>query len=526
MRVAIYSRYSSDLQDPRSIADQIAAAREYAQRNEWTIVAEYQDAAISGSSKHNRPGLNELLRAANERRFDVVLTESLDRLSRDLEDIAGIHKRLCFVDVKIVTLADGIVGKMHVGLKGMIASMFLDDLALKTKRGQAGRVKAGRIPGGRCFGYDLVASLTDRGLRQVNPSESAIVLRIFNEYVAGVSTLQIATALNVEGIPSPRGGTWSQSTLTGNAKRGNGIINNRLYTGKIVYNRQSFIKDPATGKRQARQNSRDSWLENDVPDLRIIPDELFEAAQIRRLRQGSREVHQRRRPKHLLSGLVFCGCCGGSMIVLRDDYLGCSASRARGTCHNRKTIRVAEIQNRILESLQAHLLQPEIVKVAVEAYRVERDRISRANAKRQREAERDLSAIDRKIQAVITAIEAGGDPRALAARLNELEAERTNLTRESAPAGDVVSLHPKAAALYAETVRNLHSVLSAGRETSRQAIDLVRELIDKIIATPDEGGGPMNLELVGNLAALLVKRSETTPARLTVAGPRNQTQSQ
>lgn len=141
MRVAIYSRYSSDLQDPRSIADQIAAAREHAQRQGWTIVAEFQDAAISGSSTHNRPGLAELMHTAKDRQFDAVLTESVDRLSRDLEDIAGIHKRLNHVGVKIVTLADGLVGKMHVGLKGMIASMFLDDLALKTKRGQVGRVK-------------------------------------------------------------------------------------------------------------------------------------------------------------------------------------------------------------------------------------------------------------------------------------------------------------------------------------------------------------------------------------------------
>ena len=136
MRVAIYARFSSDLQDVRSIADQIGAARDHAARQGWEVVAEFCDAAISGSSLHNRPGLLDLLVASQQRQFDAVLTESIDRLSRDLEDIAGLHKRLAYWGVKIVTLADGEVGKLHVGLKGIIASIYLDDPAQKTRRGQ------------------------------------------------------------------------------------------------------------------------------------------------------------------------------------------------------------------------------------------------------------------------------------------------------------------------------------------------------------------------------------------------------
>jgi site-specific DNA recombinase len=181
MRVAIYARFSSDLQDSRSITDQIGAVRDYAGRQGWKVVAEFCDAAISGSSLHNR--LLDLLVAAQQRQFDAVLTESIDRLSRDLEDIAGLHKRLAYWGVKIVTLADGEVGKLHVGLKGIIASIDLDDLAQKTRRGQVGRVKAGRIPGGRCYGYDVVREGDERGRRTVNEAEAEIVRRIFREYV-------------------------------------------------------------------------------------------------------------------------------------------------------------------------------------------------------------------------------------------------------------------------------------------------------------------------------------------------------
>ena len=96
------------------------------------------------------------------------MTESLDRLSRDLEDIAGLYKRLAYWGVDVITLADGKVSKLHVGLKGMIASLFLDDLAQKTRRGQIGRVKAGRIPGGRCYGYSLLTDGDERGRRSIN----------------------------------------------------------------------------------------------------------------------------------------------------------------------------------------------------------------------------------------------------------------------------------------------------------------------------------------------------------------------
>ena len=69
MRVAIYARFSSDLQDVRSIADQIALAREHAARQGWHVAAEFTDAAISGASMLNRPGLRDLMRTAEARCF-------------------------------------------------------------------------------------------------------------------------------------------------------------------------------------------------------------------------------------------------------------------------------------------------------------------------------------------------------------------------------------------------------------------------------------------------------------------------
>ena len=69
------------------------------------------------------------MRDALNRRFDVVLAESLDRFSRDQEDTAGLFKRLTFAGVNIVTLAEGDITHLHIGFKGTMNALFLKDLA-------------------------------------------------------------------------------------------------------------------------------------------------------------------------------------------------------------------------------------------------------------------------------------------------------------------------------------------------------------------------------------------------------------
>ncbi len=82
MRAGIYARFSSDLQDNRSITDQVSLARKYAETRGFKTAGVYEDAAISGASVVNRPGLQRLLGDAGAGKLDVLVTESLDRLSR------------------------------------------------------------------------------------------------------------------------------------------------------------------------------------------------------------------------------------------------------------------------------------------------------------------------------------------------------------------------------------------------------------------------------------------------------------
>lgn len=147
-RVALYARYSSDNQSAASIEDQFRICREHAARQGWTVAACYHDAAISGASMILRPGIQTLLTDARCGKFDLVLAEALDRISRDQADVATLFKHLKFAGLAIVTLAEGEISELHVGLKGTMNALFLKDLAAKTHRGLRGRVEAGKAGGG------------------------------------------------------------------------------------------------------------------------------------------------------------------------------------------------------------------------------------------------------------------------------------------------------------------------------------------------------------------------------------------
>ncbi|WP_245322142.1 recombinase family protein [Bradyrhizobium sp. LTSPM299] len=153
-------------------------------------------------------------------------------------------------------------------MKGLLGSLYLKDLAQKTRRGQAGVNRDGRHNGGRSYGYQPIPGKP--GELEIDRTEATIVRQIFTDYLDARSPREIAAALNKKGIVGPRGGVWNASTIAGSRKRLNGILQNELYAGRIVWNRQTFIKDPETGKRISRENPRDQWMTAEAEHLRII----------------------------------------------------------------------------------------------------------------------------------------------------------------------------------------------------------------------------------------------------------------
>ena len=278
LRAVIYARFSTDMQREASIDDQIRTCRDYATAQGLDVIEVYTDKAVSGASLM-RSGIQNLLRSAALGQFDVVVSEALDRLSRNQADIASIYQKLEFHTVMIETVSEGSVSEMHIGLKGTMNSMFLKDLAAKTHRGLKGRALAGKSAGGKAYGYINVVKFDQngepiRGDRIIDTGQAKVVQRIFADYAKGISPKKIAAALNKERIAGPRGKGWGASTLHGNRERGTGILNNRLYIGEQLWNRSKFAKDPDTGKRVSRLNPESEWVITAIPDLRIIDQPL------------------------------------------------------------------------------------------------------------------------------------------------------------------------------------------------------------------------------------------------------------
>ena len=216
IRVAHYARYSTDLQRDASIEDQHRLPRV------CRAAGLGRGGQLFGPRSMLRPGLQKLIADAARGRFDVVLAEALGRLSRDQADIAWLYTRLNFDGVRIVTIADGDISEMHIGLKGTMNALFLKDLELKTRRGLRGRIEAGKSGGGRAYGYQVIRGFSAYGSptagdREIKPFEAETVHRIFQDFANGQSPRAIAHALNKANIPGPSGARWGQSTISGNA---------------------------------------------------------------------------------------------------------------------------------------------------------------------------------------------------------------------------------------------------------------------------------------------------------------------
>ena len=152
----------------------------------------------------------------------------------------------------------------------------------------------------------------------IEPAEASVVPEIFRHFASGWSPRQIAAELNRRQVASPRGGFWRSSAILGRSVRRAGILACEAYIGRLIWNRSAWSRDPDSGKRRRLERPESEWIVVEQPELRIVDDVLWDAAQ-RRLRDQRQRTEGARRDgkvsagtwsKHLLSGLLKCGGCG------------------------------------------------------------------------------------------------------------------------------------------------------------------------------------------------------------------------
>jgi DNA invertase Pin-like site-specific DNA recombinase len=449
-RVAVYARFSSELQRATSIDDQVAVARRYADEQGWSVLPDhvYTDAAISGASL-DRPGIQALRTAVTRRPlpFDVVLVDDSSRVSRDLSDAVRLLQELRFNGVRVIYISQHIdsandQAETLVAVHGVVDSLYLKEMAKKIKRGLAGQLDRGFATGSITFGYRTVPVPDPSGALDMNgypvllgkrveivPEEARIVVQIFEWYADGLGIGSLTERLNRQGFRGPRGRRWRAGPVRY-------VLDNERYLGRLVWGRTTQERRPGTSQHVTKTQPRDSWRVQERPELRVVSDVLWSRVRARRaavratLQPQSRDGLMRGRnaalhSRHLFSGFMRCGQCDGPIVVVTGGYgsprYGCLKSwhHGRPHCANRVTTRAKIVDAHLLAALKRELLAPGTVQYVT-------DTLSRAiNARIANrpqllaDAQRERQDTKERLQRLVDAIENGVPASSVAGAISE-----------------------------------------------------------------------------------------------------------
>lgn len=535
--VAIYARFSTERQDARSIDDQVRRCRVLADARGYHVADVYSDAAISGSHVE-RAGMQRLLAAARMNRsapFRAVLVDDLSRLSRDLGDTWQIVFRdLASVDVRVIDVttglaSDGAGARLTFGALALVNDTFLQLVRAETHRGLEGRALGGFWTGGRCYGFTSVHEENPpdpehpRKLMVVNPDEAATVLRVFRSFAEGISLKRIASALNEEGLVAPNDGGprgrrgnknghgWGHTTLRA-------MIQNERYIGCFNWNQSKWVRVPGRKSRRRVVRPRSEWVTHEYPELAIVPRDLWDAANAR-LRRTTK--HSAGRPagsgKHggsLLSGMLRCGTCGGSMVVVSRKTkagvsygrYGCTAHNSRGPaiCANSMRMSEKKVTRAVVSALKEKLDRQDLVARFVDSFRKRTVALQKRGGGPGQELEVCMRECAGRIANLADSLARVGWSEALATKLREEEAllarlktERTAAAKREQPR---VIPHPSVVAAY---LKSLFTMLEADTTRGRE---ILSRFVSPIVMTPEVENDTRGYRVTGafNMSFLLI----------------------
>ena len=491
-KICIYARFSSELQNPRSIDDQVSRCLEFSERRGGRVKqdAVFHDAAISAASL-DRPGFNRMMELVRKGQFDTIVYEDLSRLTRDIADAAMLLRELNHRGVWLLGVSDGTDsrdknGTLNVMFRAFQAQTYLWDLSDKTLRGLEGRARAGLSTGGLPFGYDSQPMLDSSGRSAgsrivINEAQAAIVQRIYEMYRNGNSPASIAGQLNAEHIETPRKSRnrqpgWFALTIRF-------ILRNESYIGLWSFKKRQWAKDPGTNNRRYTKRDDSEVMRSARPDLRIIDEAVWRQVQARIAELQSKQsggkptsaVALARRTTHPLSGLLECGVCGAPMVFTGGSSAGyyvCNSHKKRRMCSNVKHYREEFVQKHVLAEIRRRFRNyesSEYLRKRIAALLGEQERSARAE-KEQRI--RELESTNGRIRNLVGVLANGLNSPAVREELQELEKAaahlKTSITLLSAEAIEPVRLpsHHE----IREYIDNLDGALSQSPLAAREAL--------------------------------------------------------
>ena len=520
MRCAVYARYSSDLQRESSIEDQIRKCRAHAESQGWMVLDDYvrYEEAVSGATVAGRTALESLIADAKKKPspFDRILIDDTSRLARNLPDSLRMIDTLRYNAVYVTAVSQGIdseqkTARQLLTLNGMIDEQYIVSLAEKVHRGQQGRALKGLQPGGRCFGYRNVpiedttrtgkyGRFAVSGVRlEIEEEQAAVVRRVFEMYAEGNSLSTISKTLNREGVPAPQPPrtravrAWCPSSIRE-------MLRNERYRGVFVWNRTRKERNPESGRKTSRPRPESEWQRVDVPEWRIVSDELWAAAHRQILQASERFGNARlgglnktaQSRRYLFSGVLVCGECGARIVITSGNgkrgYVkyGCPSHRYRGICGNKLTIRQDRLEEQLITALEEQVLRTDVIDYALRRFDVE---LRRRWAEMQKAApawdslRKKHLELQTKAKRITAAIAEMGHSRSLLTELSSIESEinRVDQQIEASKPVDLDGVVSEAREFATTQLANLRGLL---RNNALVAKPAILKHIKRLVLTP------------------------------------------
>ena len=407
-RLALYTRVSTIEQSEEgySIDEQERLLRSWAEKNNYEVYKCYSDRGISGKDIKNRPALKELLKDAEEKKFDMVISWKINRISRKLADVLKIVDILEKNDITFKSYSepfetDTPAGKMQFQMMALIGEFERGTIAQNVKMGMCAKAKAGEWCGGRVLGYDLVPIENQEGAKRrkskliINEREAESIRLIFNEYVNGKGYKAITNKLNKLGYKTKKNNDFSVNSIRE-------ILTNPVYIGKVRYNvRQNWAE-------KRRRNINANPIITDGIHEAIIDEKLWDKVQvIMESKKGKpSRIYDGEYP---LTGILRCPKCGAGMVISRTTnkladgtkkriaYYCCGAWKNKGTsvC-NSNTIRVDKANEYVFTKISELLSNEKMVETIVNNINKERHKKINPAKKELERIDKELEKIDKK----------------------------------------------------------------------------------------------------------------------------------
>ena len=344
MNAVIYARYSSDSQREESIEGQLRECREYAERNNMTIVGTYIDRALSAKTA-DRPEFQHMIKDSAKELFEIVLVWKLDRFSRDRYDSAHYKHILKKNGVKVVSVKENISdGPEGIILESMLegyAEYYSADLSEKVVRGMTDNALKCKFNGGMMpIGYVIDAEQHF----QIDPLTAPFVLEAFKRYDGGATMKEVRDALNAKGVTNQRGGELTFNSIQH-------MLNNRRYMGEFSY--------------------RDMVIPDGIPA--IVPKELFDRVQEKLAKNKKAPARHKAEDDYLLTTKLFCGYCGAYLCgesgtsrtgKVHHYYKCVSVKKKRTECH-KKPVRKEWIEDLVVSETMKMVMDDKAIEAIV-----------------------------------------------------------------------------------------------------------------------------------------------------------------